>query len=827
MKKSDSNQPPLATVSILGQAPSRSKVTSYFKQFKTSQQLRPCYQSIDMRGRVSAPCSRYLFNDRFHYLDDKSLLLYQEGVKRCRGVFTMQTFEAVVNAAHTLDQAGQVESKVPSSNNSAVASPLSEEELQESSPIDSNKAIVDPDVIPFGYFKERREPRLQMICETEVRIHGAQLKGVIRDLSVSGSQLFVEGSLSVRAGDEIYISFMGLQREAKGVDVYDIPYAVVGFDFQEGGTLLRLIRANPEKRSHFDKFTERLLKQRDPNSTLDIEDDYQSALAWHYERLYAENSAFMPFFVGKDDAGGLLVQSVALTKGNQFLTRFFCTSTDNYNFTPLCLPQRLLALKAGKHLLLAMYRDQGENDRSQRIHSGARNEFSSDEDFTDFIRHVVSYPEHCVVKIMPGSLPIKPVSAEKINLISSKLRSLSSEQASKLDGQIVGLQFVAYMADMTAWAQQWAEDQSEQFNSDGLVWVGSEQRKINTGEVSNKLEIDRRHLNPDLIRFGYVERRREHRYLAKTAVSVQLRNEIKEGMTQDLSWHGMRILLPGEVELKQGSMIKVGLTTMQEKRASIDLMNIPYRVANSLSGNEGTVLMLERIAGNRDSAIDEFFAELITKNRHKLPVDAGDVGHAAAAGIFEALQSGNTPAIAFFLGMDRQRGAAMQYLGIPAGGNVLANDLCQDGRNKFGYLFSQKLVKAMYDAVQLLLRQPDTEQMARPAFEFEIFAHQETDNNEQAGINIVSEIDSGDPGEWMATRLKVMAGKNWRGLRVVVSAARAIEDRLFDTLLSEIRDESKHRAIKLSDAVVSVAGCGEIIDITDELVLQPASQENS
>ena len=774
-----------------------------------------------MRGRVSEPCSRYLFNDRIHYLDDRSLSIYQEGVKRYHGVFTVETFESVVNAPHTLGRVNQNDPSQPVSGSSSASVPQPDNELRGTLPATADAAIDDPDVIPFGYFKERSEPRLQMICETEVRIHGAQIKGVTRDMSVSGAQLFIEDNVSVQTGDEISVSFMGLQREADGVDVYDIAYIVVGQDFQDDGTLLRLQRTEPGKWSQFDKFIESLLKRRDPDARLDIEDDFQSALAWYYERLYAENSSFIPVFAGKDDSGDLMVQSVALTRGNQFLTRFFCTSTDNYNFTPLCLPHCLQTLQAGKPVLIAMYRHQGDSDRSQRIHSAASNEFSSDRDFLGFVRHVLSYPQHCIVKVIPGSEPLQSLSTAKINLLSSKLRSLSSEQASMLDRQIDGLQMVAYMADMTGWAGQLSDDESLQCPQQQPVWVGSEQRVLSSGEVCNRLEADWRSLNPELIRFGYAERRREHRYLARTAVTVQIQDTAIDGMTQDLSWHGMRILLPAEVEVKQGSMIKVGLTTMQEKRGAIDLMNIPYRVAGFRYDKDGTLLMLERITGNRDSAMDEFFAELIARNRHKLPVDTGDVVHATTASLFEAIQSANTPALVFFLGMDREQGATMQYLGLPVGGNLLARNIGRGKDESFGYLFSQKLVKAMYDAVQLSLRQPDQEQSARPAFEFDLMVYEDAGNEAVDGFSVASEIDGGDAGQWRVARREIMAAENWRGLRVVVSHVHAIEDKLFDTLLFAIRDESRHRAMKLSDAVVSVTGYGEIFDITDDLALLP------
>jgi hypothetical protein len=100
---------------------------------------------------------------------------------------------------------------------------------------------------------------------------------------------------------------------------------------------------------------------------------------------------------------------------------------------------------------------------------------------------------------------------------------------------------------------------------------------------------------PELIRFGYVERRREDRYLARTAVRVRIREQDHEGMTVDISRHGLRVALPEPVDVRRGSPVSVGLTSVQKKRNALDLMDVSYRVVGQRSMDDGALLMLERV----------------------------------------------------------------------------------------------------------------------------------------------------------------------------------------------------------------------------------------
>ena len=84
----------------------------FLQRLEESRLTRPCFQTIDMRGRVAGACRPYAFNDRIHYLDDVSFQMFEQGLQENNGVYTVGTFEAIVGGAHTI-QAQQDARELP------------------------------------------------------------------------------------------------------------------------------------------------------------------------------------------------------------------------------------------------------------------------------------------------------------------------------------------------------------------------------------------------------------------------------------------------------------------------------------------------------------------------------------------------------------------------------------------------------------------------------------------------------------------------------------------------------------------------------------------
>ncbi len=811
----------------------------FLQRLEESRLTRPCFQTIDMRGRVAGECRPYAFNDRIHYLDDVSFQMFEQGLQEHNGVYTVGTFEAIVGGAHTIkaqqdarDEARRRQQEIEQRRRErARAAALERATLnQQDSAAEENEVAATPDnpeVLPLGYFRKRTHPRLQFACAVSLQRGNIKSSGTTRDISVCGLQVRIRGLTAFRTGEDINVTLTGLQDQAGKVNVSRIAYTIVSAQERDAETVLCLRRCNLERPRGLSQLIEAVIERYQRRYKLDVEDEYQSALSWYYERCYAQSATQIPIFVERDQDGGLRVQAVAMSAGNAHLARFFCTDADNYNFTPLCLPQRLQRLEQQQTFSLAMYRQRGERDQCMRIHSAADFEFSSAQAFAAYVRHALAQSEHSVVKVQVSRVPAVAVCDRKVEEVSQRLQYKSEVQMAELRERLERLHFVAYLADVTHEYRD-APGPSGVGAGDPVeltAWVGTERRDITSGAIVEQLAMSADSLRPELIRFGYVERRREDRYLAETRVDVRIGAASYAGMSKDISTRGMRIRLDTRIEVKTGMMIKVGLVSLQQKKAATNLMDIPYRVVNSRQEEDGCVLMLERVLGTNKEGLKEFFVELITKNQHKLGVDIGDIWGATASRVYEAVLAANSPTLPFFLARNAEGGAHLQFVGVPEAGNSLLDFFSTREGSDFRCLNEPRVVTALYDAVQILCRQDKSAEQRPAPFEVEIYLYKEYDDvSGEVFIHTATEMDFSSDAARAAFLDKLPEYADWRCLKVMATFVQALDEKIVDAMIEPFRSHSKHRAIRFSELVHSLVGCGELVDISPEwLALRAAA----
>ncbi len=809
-----------------------SKTGKFLNRMDESRLTRPCFQTIDMRGRVAGECSRYAFNDRIHFLDDISFQMFEQGARENRGVYTVGTFEAIMGGSHTLAaqklgletadrQRLEVEKRRQESARAAIAARSTGVDAEVSGTELSEFAVEiadNPEHISLGYFRQQVHPRLQYACPVSVERGNIKSAAVTRDISISGIQVQIKGLTTFRVGQDVLVSFDTLVAEADGVEVRQIAYKIVAIDERENESILRLNRKYMRQPRGFTEFIEDLIERYQSKYKLDVDDEYQSVLSWCYERYYAESATQIPLFVEQTEAGDLRVQAVAMCEGNTHLAHFFCTDEDNYNFTPLCLPSRLDCLYAGSSFVLAMYRKRGEKDRCMRIHSLTDFETTSPEAFKRFLSYAMQQPEHCIVKVSVGSVPLVPLADTKISEVSERLKYKSETRLGELQEQLGRLMFVASLTELTQDMRGLIGDNIEtESGKDLSAWVGTEFRDVETNKVKDKLDIAAENLHPELIRFGYVERRREDRYLAETAVEVRIEKKVFKGTSRDISTRGMRIALGDKVNIKVGSLIKVGLTSLQKKKSSTNLSAIPYRIVHVQNEDKETVLMMERVLGKNQEGLKEFFVELITKNQHKLGVDTGDIWSATASRVYESLFATNTPSLPFFLGRSEEGGAHLQFVGVPQNRSMTNEFFFGAGGYDFRTLNERRLVRALYDAIQILTRQSKDADTRPVPFELLVYAYKEYDEpTGETFLHMATSLDF--PNE--ATQKNFEAGLSdymeWRCFKMVSTFTQPLAEKALTKMIDPVRAQSKHRAVKLSDLVHSLVGYAELIDITEE-----------
>lgn len=780
---------------------------------------RPCFETIDMRGRVPGACQRYLLNNRVFWLDDTSYGIYQDGLKLNNGVFTVGTFEAIVNGSHTnraireaqnareLAARQQAQQARASARSATAATADGEPDRRPSS---AAPELYQPELIPLGYFKRRRDERLQYVTAVQLQAGGKVFNGITRDISVGGVQIVLKGMHRFAPGTEVRLGFPALQEQGAKIDLNSLLYRIVAGEQHEAEHQLRLQLLADSAPAGFDAFIRDLIERYRRKYKLDVEDDYWSVCSWLYERLYADSDMQLAFFVSQGADGQLGTQAVAVTDGNQPFAHFFRNDVDNYDFSALCLPGRLKHLREQGECLLFLYREKVGNE--YRLHSIADFELPDARARQAMLRFTLAHEEHCVAKVIASEVPMQRLSTTKFDMLTGRLQEKSAEEVAALRDRLEALLFTGTVIDVTAQMQTAFASQVSlergAIDIQGLhCWVGAARKQLPLYQEIERLAVMPA---PELVRFGYVERRREDRYIAETSVEIQARNGRVKGRTRDISKRGLAIRLEQPLSIAAGEEIKVALVSLQAKRPSLDLSKVPYRVVKVETADGVTTLMLERLRDKFEHEIDDFFVELITKNRHKLAVDVNDTRGATLSRIYEGTAAGNAGTLPFFIARREEGGGCLQAVAVPEGKCTLAGFFKDaDGHHNFAWLSESRLVLALYQQIGQLAREADREEQRPPPIELEVYAYRQN-----GALRVATELEFADEAQREMFLATALAAPEHRVMKLMATYTLELNKAELDAAIETIRNQSRHRAGKLYEQLGAVIGYGELIDIT-------------
>ncbi len=805
-----------------------SETSQFLKKMDAQRVRRVCFENIDMRGKVPGECQRYVLNNRTFYLDDTSYALYQQGLKAYNGAFTIGTYEAIVKGSHTNraireeQTARELNAQQKSLQEKRAAAAKSSSATRDSIEPAAEKVVdlYQPELIPLGYFKRRAEDRLQYVTAVQLQAGGQPGKGTTRDISISGLQITLKGIYRFTPGAEIDIALPSLQEQETKLDLMNLRYVVVSSEQNDAEHQLR-VRLIPESApAGFETFIGDLIDRYKRKYKLDVEDDYLSVYSWLYERIYSESAMQLSFFVSQDEDQQLSTQAVAVTDGNQPFAHFFRNDVDNFDFSALCLPARLEKLREQGEFLLLLYREKIGNE--YRLHSVADFELVSDLELQAMLRFTLAHEEYCIAKVVASNMPLQPISPSKFDMLTGRLFDKAAEEVIALRERIAELVFTGTVIDITAQIKSAFSSvvslERGQIDVQGLqCWVGGSRKQLPLYTETERLAVLPA---PELIRFGYVERRCEDRYLAETSVEVITLGGTSKGRTRDISKRGLAIRIDQALEISAGDNIKVALISLQAKRPSLDLSRVPYRVVNVLRNDGVTTIMLERLRDKYEHEIDDFFVELITKNRQKLAVDVNDTRGATLSRVYEGTAAENAGLLPFFIARQEQGGGRLQALAIPEGTCALAEFFRDaDKQYDFAWLSEPRLVLALYQQMGQMSREAAHQNVRPSPIEIEVYAFKVRDAQGRPVLRIVTEFEFADDSQREVFIAQAVATDDFRILKISATYTLEINKTDLDAAIETIRSQSRHRAGKLHEQLNAIVGHGEIIDITAQYLL--------
>ncbi len=822
---------------VVERVTAESETAQFFSRIEQSRLLRPCNKAIDMRKRVNRPCHVSYYANMTHHLDDISHMAFTRGLRQHNGVFTVRTYEAIINGIP------EQELRFPNPKSQKVdgSSHRDSEKYETNSPIDTHqlldKRLADqlenhnPEIVPFGYYRKRKQPRLLYSTAVEVSVEGIAHSAVTRDISVSGLSVMLHGECIPFEVDQcISVSFldMGTQDETD----MEVEYSILHVERTLSGIVLTLARANLTENTHFSDFISDFIEHQKQKCRLDPEDEICTSTALLYQRLYTENLAHVPLFLRINEDGNPCIQTIGMTVANRDLIEFFQTEDGQYDFSPLCVPSRIHHLgfniapaplkydpNQHKHkpvgeMIMVLYK----NSKGV-IHSVADFELNDVGAKFRFIRYAMVQKEYRIVKIF--ATVVRDHNIKKMQASASALADIEKNEAHSLQIQVRGFFGLALMADITDNVTHFIIETSGSvepgFHLDHLLcWTKNKHIALSPTTAATQ-DTCTLLPQPKCVPFGEIPPRREDRYLARTKVEVDVVGKRYPGTTRDISTRGLSVLMEESPPVEINQIVRVGFLRFGKKQYHFDVKNIPYKVVGLIHADE-TRLMLERVKNEYWDEICEFFEEIIKINQAKLSLCIEDVLTTAEARLHEDVLAAHLLSVPFFLAENSKKKLHIKRIAVSEYSAELADIFyLEKDRLDFSAMTSSRLITTYHEAIKTQNRAIAKDVDEPHSFEAELYLFK----NSESGI---PKIEAAADFEFKTAQEKhdflnkAIQSDVFSFYKVKVVAVKELNSSVTDDIIDSAQELTQLQRNSIRDEMDNIVGYGEIIDITRDLL---------
>ena len=538
--------------------------------------MAPCTKPIDLRGRVQGECREYQLDGLTHWLDDVAINSYHKKVKRFGG-YTEGVWEALVNTRNNFRVMHQKEKTRQNSDLTESESPFSVE------------------AIKLGYALKRQEKRLKMTSQVEIILKGQEIHATSVDLSNSGAKLKVPSAFNYNLGETLSVRFTELLKKTRMEELSKpIEYRIIGVDdFYENNSIrwLRLLRLT--KTDIIEQTIDLLLDSASKKSFHDNQDQILQARNHGFEYTFIKHSAVLPLFFNETE-----LKYAMLNENNLATWNYWQDERNQQMLGALLNKDRMTALiqhgvknsssviysfihehKGCKLHYSMMMPEASREERQLFWHAGARR---------DSWR---AYRLH-VFELSPEEI------SQFLETFSSQENMAAADANQNMLTHVCVLQEIA----------------NGESRGDYLL---TEKPELNSSAL-NKFRQPRKVISsPRTIFYDAKSRRREPRFQFKSPVEMTVgESTVLKGSTINFSPKGLFIGLEAPLSYKANAPAKISFKELQLYDKAAPLTDVPYKVIRISPDGMNIQLAIEETSLNNRTVA--FIKKLITHNQGKL-----------------------------------------------------------------------------------------------------------------------------------------------------------------------------------------------------------------
>lgn len=572
---------------------SLTKPEQFLMKMEMSRLSQPVARFIDLRGQVTGQVKPYEYDNKQHFMDDTAIEVFEKAVQRFGG-YTLAVYEAVMSTE----------------NNHRVmqkkAAELAEKGQQEQ--VDTQ----DVKVIKFASYESRREERMNYSIKITVELEkGNTVSATTSDISLSGSKIKLASRYTLKRGQLIGLRLVGLEQDFELGLKNGIQYEVVAVEKAANSfNYVRLKRTFIENNEQFDAFLESFIHGNKRRYKVNLDNTLDAVISKGYEQYYIPRVVSLFIFFNKQN--DLFIPSLALTtENNIFIQRYFCDERKLSNLYNVFNQQRLSQLLAANTPVKEEYLYTFTHVASGKIYyySATHSELEAEPKLKNLFLGFGSQKDswQCFkIQLMPSHPEDSYIPLSLPNTAGKDIEKLNKPPIPRVQGIIKDVKFLLVITAISSPLRQ-AYYKNYQFDKNlvnQLKQFGHAKHK-----TPPKLEA---------VDLEYVNLRSHKRYLYKTSIEVTHDNQnIIEGHSRDFSVMGLQIECDEPVTFKKGDIIQLSLPELQAITKKHQLAGLKYEVM-AVSKSLTTInLKASRIAESAHVGV-AFFTQLIENNKNKL-----------------------------------------------------------------------------------------------------------------------------------------------------------------------------------------------------------------
>lgn len=528
--------------------------------------MAPCSKSIDLRGRVQGECREYRLDGKKHWLDDVALNSYHKNTKKFGG-YTEGVWDAVTNT----------------SNNFRVMHQSGPNKTQELTHADSP---FEAEPIKLGFHLRRNENRLKVASQVEITLDdNTELHGLSVDLSNSGARFKLPSAFKYNLGDILSVRFTELQKSSQLDELKKpIEFRVLGIEeFSESVRLIRALRLTDT--GILEKVINSALKSEAKRAQHDNQDKIVSTRTKGFEHAYLKHTCNLPlFFSGKE------LKLAMLTDNNHPIWQYWHDERNQQTLGTLFNSERMESLTK-----------QGIRNSSNMLYSFTH-EHKERTLFYSMMLPEASREQRQLFWHIGARRPSWKAFRLQIFELSVEESAALAENTKEMSNITAPLTHCGILQEIS--------------NSDSSIDYLLTEKPNLAPSALNPFRHPRQIIGrPIGMYFDDQSRRKEPRYHLKSPLTITTNEgQSFDGFTLDLSKHGLSIKLNEPGIFKAGETIKINFKELQLYDKSTPLSAVPYEVIRT--NNHTLQLAIVSTGDTLKSVL--FFQKLIKSNKEKL-----------------------------------------------------------------------------------------------------------------------------------------------------------------------------------------------------------------